>query len=55
MCVPFCTMGRGVHPRGEAKSLKLEAVGKPIVRNVARREERDLKGSGITGMKLETE
>ena len=55
MCVPFRTTGRGVHLRGEAKSLKLEAAGKPTVRNVARREERDLKGSGITGMTLETE
>ena len=31
------------------------AAGKPIVRNVARREGQDLKGSEITGMILETE
>jgi hypothetical protein len=31
------------------------AAGKPMVRNAERREERDLKGSGITGMILETE
>ena len=54
-CVPFCTTGRGVHLRGEAKGSKPEAVGKPTVRNVARREGRDLKGSEITGMTLETE
>lgn len=51
----FRTTGRGVHLRGEAKDEKSEAVGKPIVRSVARRKGRDLKGSGITGMILETE
>ena len=50
----FRTTGRGVHLRGEVKGLKPEAVGKPIVRNAARREGQDLKGSGITGMTLET-
>ncbi len=32
-----------------------EPQGNQQVRNVARREERDLKGSEIMGMKLETE
>lgn len=50
----FRTTGRGVHLRGEAKGERPEAVGKPMVRNAARREGRDLKGSGITGMTLET-
>ena len=50
----FSTAGRGVHLRGKAKGARPEAVGKPIVRTAARREGRDLKGSGITGMTLET-
>ena len=50
----FRTTGRGVHLRGKAKGVRPEAVGKPIVRTAARREGRDLKGSGITGMTLET-
>ena len=50
----FRTTGRGVHLRGEVKGLKPEAVGKPIVRSTARCEGQDLKGSGITGMTLET-
>ena len=55
MHVPFCTTGQGVHFRGKAKGVNPEAIGKPTVRNVARREGRDLKGSVITRVILETE
>ena len=48
-------MGQGVHLRGEVKGVNPVATGKPTVRNAAWRQGRDLKGSAITGMILETE
>ena len=48
-------MGQGVHLRGEVKGVNPVTVGKPIVRSVVRRQGRDLKGSAITRVILETE